>query len=438
MEITLSWPTAHTSAPTRLTEADFDWPTAARATLAKPLTLSATDSDCTLDIKGAHVVSAAVVSNARSVEVSTDARYSGTVRGVAQAQPHRFRADLALDAPAVSLKLLSRKGDAQTLSIDALEIVTSAARAPEAAAPPRAAAAPGPRAANTLMAGAALLDAAERRLTAHVDAACARVQRHLGAKLDAQGASLSRLEAAVARLGTASIAVAPRAPVRPEDAALRRTTVRCGDHAMTLFVRAPDAALAPPVDGADADATGLELWAGARHLANFLTIRPGVVKGCRVLELGAGAGLPGLVAARCGAAEVLLTDGDARAVQLLDRNVAANPSGCPVETGRLTYGEAPPEPSNAKLATVVLAADALYVSKHCAPFGDTLAAALRTPKDVCYLAHEPRRAWSKGPDGPVQDATDEVLDAFLDLCCDLDVAEVGRTGGVHLYRIARP
>jgi len=207
----------------------------------------------------------------------------------------------------------------------------------------------------------------------------------------------------------------------------------------TLLVGVPaDAALAPPVDGADADATGLELWAGARHLANFLTIWPGVVKGCRVLELGAGAGLPGLVAARCGAAEVLLTDGDARAVQLLDKNVAANPSECPVETGRLTYGEAPPEPSNAKLATVVLAADALYVSKHCAPFGDTLAAALRTPKDVCYLAHEPRRAWSKGPDGPVQDATDEVLDAFLDLCCDLDVAEVGHTGGVHLYRIARP
>ena len=438
MEVTLAWPTAHTSAPTRLTEADFDWPTASRATLAKPLTLSATADDCTLDIKGAHVVSAAVVSNARSVEVTTDASYSGTVRGVAQAQPHRFRAELALDAPAISLKLLSRKGDAQTLSIDALEIVISTARTPAAAAPPRAAAAPGPRAANTLMAGAALLDAAERRLTAHVDAACARVQRHLGAKLDAQGASLSRLEAAVARLGTAPITVAPRAPVRPEDAALRRTTVRCGDHAMTLFVRAPDAALAPPVDGADADATGLELWAGARHLANFLTIWPGVVKGCRVLELGAGAGLPGLVAARCGAAEVLLTDGDARAVQLLDKNVAANPSECPVETGRLTYGEAPPEPSNAKLATVVLAADALYVSKHCAPFGDTLAAALRTPKDVCYLAHEPRRAWSKGPDGPVQDATDEVLDAFLDLCCDLDVAEVGRTGGVHLYRIARP
>ena len=65
-------------------------------------------------------------------------------------------------------------------------------------------------------------------------------------------------------------------------------------------------------------------------------------------------------------------------------------------------------------------------------------AALRSPRDVCYLAHEPRRAWSQGPDGPVQDATDDVLDAFLDLCCDLDVSEVGKTGNVQLYRIARP
>ena len=207
---------------------------------------------------------------------------------------------------------------------------------------------------------------------------------------------------------------------------------------MTLFVRAPDSKLAPPEDGADADATGLELWGGGRYLANFLTIRPGVVKGCRVLELGAGAGLPGLVAARCGAAEVLLTDGDARAVKLLEKNAAANPSDCPVEAAVLAYGAAPPPPSESNLPTVVLAADALYVSRHCAPFGDTLNAALQTPKDVCYLAHEPRRAWSQGPNGPVQDATDDVLDAFLDLCCDLDVSEVGRTGKVQLYRIARP
>ena len=467
MEVTLAWPTTPGGAPTRLTEDDFDWKSADRATLTKPLALVAADADCTLAITGAHVVSAALVSNARSVEVSAGSTpattaYKGTVRGDQQKQPHRFRAELkALDAPFVTLKLLSRKGDARTLSIDSLEIVidaTAPAPAPPPPPPARAAATAASASSSshqkTLLAGAALLDAAERRLTAHVDAACARVERHLGAKLDAQGAALSRLEAAVARLGTrpaaarseAAAVAAPRAAVIPRTAAddgavgaaLKKTTVRCGDHAMTLFVRAPDATLAPPADGADADGTGLELWGGGRYLANFLTIRPGVVKGCRVLELGAGVGLPGLVASRCGAAEVLLTDGDARAVKLLEKNVAANPSECPVETEILAYGAAPPPPSDPKLATVILAADALYVSRHCAPFGDTLNAALQTPKDVCYLAHEPRRAWSQGPNGPVQDATDDVLDAFLDLCCDLDVSEVGRTGKVQLYRIARP
>ena len=81
---------------------------------------------------------------------------------------------------------------------------------------------------------------------------------------------------------------------------------------------------------------------------------------------------------------------------------------------------------------MILAADALYVSSTARPSATRLNAALRSPRDVCYLAHEPRRAWSQGPDGPVQDATDDVLDAFLDLCCDLDVSEVGRTGKVQL------
>ena len=144
--------------------------------------LVATDADCTLAIAGAHVVSAALVSNARSIEVSAGSTpattaYKGTVRGDQQKQPHRFRAELkALDAPFVTLKLLSRKGDARTLSIDSLEIVVDAARTPEAAPPPppaRAAATAASASSSshqkTLLAGAALLDAAERRLTAHVD-----------------------------------------------------------------------------------------------------------------------------------------------------------------------------------------------------------------------------------------------------------------------------
>ena len=73
MEVTLAWPTAPGGAATRLTEDDFDWKAADRATLTKPLALVAADADCTLAIAGAHVVSATLVSNARSVEVSAGA-----------------------------------------------------------------------------------------------------------------------------------------------------------------------------------------------------------------------------------------------------------------------------------------------------------------------------------------------------------------------------
>ena len=141
MEVALAWPTAPGGAATRLTEDDFDWKAADRATLTKPLALVAADADCTLAITGAHVVSSSIVSNARSVEVSAGStpattQYKGTVRGDQQKQPHRLRAELkALDAPFVTLKLLSRKGDARTLSIDSLEIVVDAA-APAPAAPP--------------------------------------------------------------------------------------------------------------------------------------------------------------------------------------------------------------------------------------------------------------------------------------------------------------
>ena len=86
MEVTLAWPTAPGGAATRLTEDDFDWKSADRATLTKPLALVAADADCTLAISGAHVLSAALVSNARSVEVSAGStpattQYKGTVRG---------------------------------------------------------------------------------------------------------------------------------------------------------------------------------------------------------------------------------------------------------------------------------------------------------------------------------------------------------------------
>ena len=68
------------------------------------------------------------------------------------------------------------------------------------------------------------------------------------------------------------------------------------------------------VEGRRADTTtefGDEVWPGAAALAEALApngVFGGAVRGKRVLELGAGGGLPGLVCAASGAASVVLSD----------------------------------------------------------------------------------------------------------------------------------
>jgi predicted nicotinamide N-methyase len=72
--------------------------------------------------------------------------------------------------------------------------------------------------------------------------------------------------------------------------------------------------------------TGATTWAAGFVLAEWLLSRRArrFVRGKRVLELGAGAGLSGVCAWRAGAAALTLTDGDAQALRNCARNVSAN------------------------------------------------------------------------------------------------------------------
>lgn len=71
---------------------------------------------------------------------------------------------------------------------------------------------------------------------------------------------------------------------------------------------------------------GVALWPSAIALAHELGARmeQGELIGCRVLELGAGTGLPGIVAATLGAAEVIQTDYADTALTLCRRNGQQN------------------------------------------------------------------------------------------------------------------
>jgi len=70
---------------------------------------------------------------------------------------------------------------------------------------------------------------------------------------------------------------------------------------------------------------GHYLWNAARALSRYLERTPTLYRGLNVLELGAGAGLPGLVVAKSGARTVVLTDYPDRAlVDNMAQNVAQN------------------------------------------------------------------------------------------------------------------
>lgn len=101
------------------------------------------------------------------------------------------------------------------------------------------------------------------------------------------------------------------------------------------------------------------LWSAGRALAAHLAERPALVRGRRVIEVGCGLGLPGLVAARLGA-HVLACDAHPDVLALLRRNAALNDVVIAYHPGDV----ADPEALAAALGTadLVLASDVAYES----------------------------------------------------------------------------
>jgi predicted nicotinamide N-methyase len=96
------------------------------------------------------------------------------------------------------------------------------------------------------------------------------------------------------------------------------------------------------------------LWRSGVALARELEGAP--LEGRRVVELGCGLGVPSLAAARAGA-EVLATDTEPQALELLVRNAAA--SGVRIETARVEWGK-PEELIERAPFDLVVGADVLY------------------------------------------------------------------------------
>lgn len=136
---------------------------------------------------------------------------------------------------------------------------------------------------------------------------------------------------------------------------------------------------------------GQTVWPAALALGLWLQARANICDGARVLELGAGAGVPGLVACVAGAKHLLLTEGDESLVPLMATNCETNaPLGATWAAALLDWREVDAVSQRASEDggwDLVLAADVLYSAGDIQPLVGAAAVLLRrTPRSRFVLA----------------------------------------------------
>lgn len=141
------------------------------------------------------------------------------------------------------------------------------------------------------------------------------------------------------------------------------------------------------------DSSGLDIWEAASAVCDFLVKYLSAFQdlpGIRVIELGAGAGLPSLVAAKLGC-NVTLTDFDPNALELARENVKLNflENWCSVSSLDVQADLAKDSQLTEEGYDVVCAADILYASMMARPTVSMVARLLK-PNGVLLIAHQPR------------------------------------------------
>jgi predicted nicotinamide N-methyase len=132
------------------------------------------------------------------------------------------------------------------------------------------------------------------------------------------------------------------------------------------------------------------VWPSASELCAYLAARPELVLGKRVLELGSGTGLCGLAVALLGARQVVLTDYNDPAMELLADNVALNGMQERCTCRKLTWGDREGARALAVeaggLFDLVVGTDVVYEPACIRPLLSSAAHLLR-PDGLFYLAN---------------------------------------------------
>ncbi|GAB4854463.1 hypothetical protein Ancab_023047 [Ancistrocladus abbreviatus] len=151
--------------------------------------------------------------------------------------------------------------------------------------------------------------------------------------------------------------------------------------------------------------TGLMLWESARLMAPILAANPAIVEGKRVLELGCGCGGICSMIAALYADVVVATDGDAKALDLLNQNIASNLKSPfldklfirTLEWGHAAHVDAIKE-LNGKGFDIIIGTDVTYVSEAIVPLFATAASLISadegsgdSPGPALILCHVLRR-----------------------------------------------
>lgn len=156
------------------------------------------------------------------------------------------------------------------------------------------------------------------------------------------------------------------------------------------------------------DDTGLyRAWPASSALCRWMLKNPEVLAHKRVLELGAGTGLPSLLATQhCDAQQVLATDMNAQALAKLD--AAATKAGQRLRTACLSFDDAAAvvELAAAERVEVVMLADVVYPAKDFAPLLRTLQSLLRMGREG--------GGDDTGDDSAGSDARDDAVDGGND------------------------
>ena len=156
-------------------------------------------------------------------------------------------------------------------------------------------------------------------------------------------------------------------------------------------------------------------WAGGQALARYILDHPDLVRGKRVLDIGAGSGLVGLAAVRAGAASVVSADIDAFACAAIRLNAAANNCEIAVTQDDLI--------GVTDIWDVILVGDLFYER----PLAERLLEWL-TPLDTLALLGDPGRNYFPKTD------VEKLATYTVQTARDLEDREIRETGVYQLRR----